>query len=237
MFALFRRRTVYVPTWFGCLVLLAALVTPITLWTFWGEEFLSTTSKVPAEVLIVEGWTHEDGADAAAAEFARPSEHYQYIVAAGGLTGERWFRARWSDVGIIHKELLHLGISDRVVIGAQAPDVDSQRTYQTALTAVHVLEQHGIHPATVNILTRGVHARRSRLVYAKAFGPHTRVGVIAWTPPGFDSGQWWSSSERAIDFIKESVGYFYEALFSSGRAWRHTPAVLPTDSLPTDSNP
>jgi hypothetical protein len=232
MFALFRRRTVYVPTLFGCLILLAALFTPVMVWTLLGENFLSTTTRLPAEVLIVEGWTHEDGADAAAAEFTRPSEHYQYIVAAGGLTGEHWFRARWSDVDIIHKELQHIGITDRVFIGAQAPDVESQRTYQTALTAVRVLEQRGIHPATVNILTRGVHARRSRLVYAKAFGPQTRVGVIAWTPPGFDSGHWWSSSERAIDFIKESVGYFYEAFFSSGRAWRHTPTVPPQSSSP-----
>ncbi|HVU33787.1 MAG TPA: ElyC/SanA/YdcF family protein [Opitutaceae bacterium] len=222
-----------VPTLLGCIVLLALIGTPIALWTFCGERFLSVTARVPSKILIVEAWMHEDGAHAAAAEFSRPGADYDHVVATGGLTGEHWFRQRWSEVDIVRRELSRLGIESPVFIPAPAPDVESQRTYLNAVSARDALARRGIHPTTIDVLTRGVHARRSRLVFQKVFGPQTKVGVIAWIPPGFDRGHWWDESERAIDFIKESAGYFFEALLSSGRPWHHaddTSAVSPAPS-------
>ena len=63
-----------------------------------------------------------------------------------------------------------------------------------------------------------LHARRSHLVYEKAYGPGTEVGVIAWEPSAYAAGPWWRSSERSIEFLVQSVGYFYELLLNSGRA-------------------
>jgi len=60
------------------------------------------------------------------------------------------------------------------------------------------------------------------LIFAKAFSPHTRVGVISWTPKDFSAGPWWKSSDRAEDMIKETVGYAYELLLNSGR-WSNAP--------------
>jgi hypothetical protein len=38
---------------------------------------------------------------------------------------------------------------------------------------------------TMNVFTFGSHARWSHLVYEKAYGPGTEVGVIAWEPSAY----------------------------------------------------
>ena len=70
----------------------------------------------------------------------------------------------------------------------------------------------------MNVFTFGSDAGRSHLVNEKAYGPGTEVGVIAWEPSAYAAGPWWRSSERSIEFLVQSVGYFYELLLNSGRA-------------------
>ena len=86
-----------------------------------------------------------------------------------------------------------------------------------AVSAWRSLHAAGAMPSAINVYTRGAHARRSRLVFAKVFGPATKVGVISWQPTDFAAEHWWHSSERTEDLIKETVGYTFELLFNSGR--------------------
>lgn len=206
-----------VPTLWGWLLLLVLFAVPILGWTFFGENFLATTHRVPADTLVVEAWLREDGALAAAPEFSNPEMHYRFLVAAGGLTGERWHKRRWNEVEVVREQLEQMKFPSSAFIAANTPDVEIQRTYETAVAARRALESHGIKPTGINVLTRGPHARRSRLVFQKAFGPDVPVGVIAWKPPGFAEQRWWQSSERALDFLKESLGWVYEGTLSSGR--------------------
>jgi len=46
------------------------------------HPFLAVTHRVPAKVLVVEGWTHVYGVDAAVQEFK--SGHYERILTTGG---------------------------------------------------------------------------------------------------------------------------------------------------------
>jgi hypothetical protein len=76
-----------------------------------------------------------------------------------------------------------------------------------------------VHPVAVNVFTAGAHARRSQLVYRKVFGSKVKVGVISWGAPERNSRRaWWTSSERTLELFKETLGYTYELLFSSGRS-------------------
>lgn len=43
------------------------------------------------------------------------------------------------------------------------------------------------------------------------------VGTIAWIPQNDEGKSLWESSGRVKDFFIESFGYFFEALFNSGR--------------------
>src|SRR5262249_31161001 len=129
------------------------------------------------------------------------------------------------------------------IVVAPANDSESQRTYESAVAVARALRVRGIHPKCLNVFTLGPHARRSRLVFAKVFGPETKVGVIAWEKADYDSMPWWRSSERARELIPETAGYFFEVLLNSRRS--SSPArgfsspgfPPPSRALPTFLNP
>jgi uncharacterized SAM-binding protein YcdF (DUF218 family) len=212
---LIRRRTVWLPTLLGWAVLSILFITPLVLWWFQGEAFFSRTDRVPADVLVVEGWVGMECPQAVAAEF----EHGEYrnLVITGGMTGEPWSQRRWSYVEETELSLIRHGVPKGRILDAPTRDTERQRTYEMAVASWRALKTNEIQPTGINVFTRSSHARRSRLVFAKVFGSSTKVGVISWAPPGYDSGPWWRSSGRAVEFLKETVGYLYELLLNSGR--------------------
>jgi hypothetical protein len=210
-----QRRTVWWPTLLGWLCIVILAVGPAVWWCSYGESFLSLNRQLPADVLVVEGWIGPVGTRAAGAEFEKRG--YQYIVASGGLTGERWNEPRWSYAEGAGIELARFGIPADKIIVAPSKGVENQRTFESAVAVWRALQARGIQPRTLNVFTFGAHARRSRMVFAKVFRPGTEVGVIAWTPPGFEVGPWWRSSERSRELLTETAGYLYEAVFNSGR--------------------
>lgn len=218
---LLQRRQVPVPTLWGWACLLVLVGVPLVVWWTYGEEFFSLTQRQPAEALVVEGWIGIDGVSAAKAEFEAGG--YRYIVTAGALTNNRWGRQQWN-YAIEAGELLHnLGVPAEKVIIAPARDTESHRTFEAALAVRQTLEQRGLHFKNVNVFTLGVHARRSRLVFAKALPAGTAVGVIAWSPPDYRPEPWWRSSSRALDLMKETVGWLFEAGLNSGRTSNSPP--------------
>lgn len=213
---LFRRRTIRWPTWVGWLCLLPLLGALPAWWWFSGESFLSLTTREPAEVLVVEGWIGRTGVAAAKAEFETGG--YRWLVATGGTTREGgWVEDGWSFAVAAEEELLRLGVPREAVVIAPAGQVESQRTYRSAMATREALAARGIRPRAVNILTEGPHGRRSRLVFARVLGRGTRVGVVSWQPPEDRHGHWWQSSERAKDLVTETTGYWFELLAGSGR--------------------
>jgi len=213
----FTRRTIIWPTWFGwCLLLIPSVALPATI--LWGaERFLAALNRTSAEVLILEAWTKDEGAVAAANEFQSHPGQYKFVVSTGGLTGEGWTMKRWREDEIGERVMRNAGVPADKIIRAPAPDVETHRSYVAAVTARDVLTARGIHPRAINLITRGAHARRSRLIYSRVFGPNVEVGVVGWNPPGYGITPWWRSSDRATDVLKESVGYLYELFLHSGR--------------------
>ena len=123
---------------------------------------------------------------------------------------------------VARKELLRLGVPPAKLLSASAGETDTQRTYASAVATRAALATHGIEPQAVNLLTRGPHSRRSRIVFSKVLGPRVRVGAISWNPPGSGQGRWWQSSERAKELVTETAGYWFEALAGSGRWMRRS---------------
>jgi hypothetical protein len=212
------RRTVWCPTFLGSFCIVALPVIPITWWCNYGESFLSLTQRLPAEVLVVEGWIGRDGVRAAAAEFERGG--YRYVVTTGGLTTAKgWIEPGWSYAEGAAQELVRLGVAKNRLIVATAADSESQRTYSSAVAVRKALDSMEIQPQALNVFTLGPHARRSRLVYAKVEGRETEVGVIGWAPPSDEAVPWWRSSDRAKELLTETAGYVYEVLLNSGRGF------------------
>ncbi|MBV9105040.1 MAG: YdcF family protein [Verrucomicrobia bacterium] len=210
-------RTIWWPTWVGWLCILLLLVIPVVWWCICAESFLSLTRRLPAEVLVVEGWIGDDGIRASAGEFER--HRYQYIVASGGPSFDRWDEGHLSYAEMAERELIRAGVPKDRIIVAPARDADHQRTYVSALAVSRALEARAIQPKRLNLFTLGAHARRSRLIFAKALRSGTDVGVISWVPYCNAAVPWWRSSERAKNLITETVGYMFEILLNSGRGF------------------
>ncbi len=215
-FHLFQRRLGWFPTWLGWMVLLFLVIGPVSFWWFRGEAFLAETTRIPAEVLVVEGWIGREGFQAALAEFRQGT--YRYLVTSGGVSTNNWDNQRWNYAESARNEFIRLGVPSEVIIAAPAGDNAEQRTYESAVAVARELEARGIHPHALVVFTIGAHARRSRLVYAKASPQSIAVGVISWTPSFLPKGPWWKSSVRAEALLKETVGWCLEILFNSGRS-------------------
>jgi len=218
--SLLRRRMIWWPTFTGWLCLVCLFFVPILLWFFLGESYLGKTERLPSQFLVVEAWIGTEGMKAAAAEFQQAG--YRSIVATGGLTNDRWSAQRFSYTEMARYELSRAGVPPDRIIAAPAADVETQRTFASALAVRKVLLSRDEPPATVNVFTLRAHARRSQLIFAKVLGPQIRVGVVAWVPVTDGSDLWWESSERAVDLIKETAGWMFELLLNSGR-WSSQP--------------
>jgi len=204
------------------------LITPAFWWCSSAKSFLSLTQRLPAEVLVVEGWIGRDAICAAAAEFKQRG--YQYVVATGGMRDQRSGESNSSYAEIAERELIRSGVLKNKIIVAHARDTESQRTYESAMAVWRALRAKGVQPKALNVFTFAAHARRSRLIFAKVCAPETDVGVIGWTPSDYEAGPWWRSSERAKELLTETAGYVYEALLNSGRS-----SNRPSDESSPDS--
>ncbi len=208
-------RTVCCPTWFGSFCLVGFLAMPVVWWWSCAESFLSLTSRLPAEVLVVEGWIGYAGIRAAAAEFEERG--YQYVVVTGGLPEEGWVERRLSYAEMAERELIRSGVAQEKIIAAPVEDIQRQRTYQSAVAVWKALQARNAQPKALNVFTLGPHARRSFAVFTKVFWPTTNVGVVSWVPSGYWAAPWWRSSARAKELLTETPAYLYEELLNSGR--------------------
>ena len=87
------------------------------------------------------------------------------------------------------------------------------RTYSSALALRDWLRAHDVQVRSLNIVTEGAHARRTRLLFEKALGPNVTVGVIAVPSPDFDARRWWRYSEGVEEVVTEGVAYLYAKFF------------------------
>jgi hypothetical protein len=75
------------------------------------------------------------------------------------------------------------------------------------------LQEHDAMPAELNLMSLGAHARRSRLLFEKAFGRDTRVGIIALEDRDYDPELWWKSSQGVRTVTDELIAYGYARLW------------------------
>jgi hypothetical protein len=204
---LLRRKETWRLTAKGWLALLAGAMAVLAIVFLGVHPFLAVTKPVPAEVLVVEGWIPDFALLQAAHEFQ--AGHYRLLLTIGGPV-----RAgvnldpddTYADMAA--KTLKHFTRSDAIV-PVPSQGVARDRTYSGALGARRWLAAHRQQAVAINVVTLGVHARRSRLLFEKAFGSDVAVGVIAVPDQDYDQKHWWRYSEGVKEVISESAAYVY----------------------------
>jgi hypothetical protein len=208
---LLRRRPCLVPTWRGWLLLTLALASLALILTRRIGPFLAVTDSIPGGVLVVEGWDPGFMLEAAVAEFRR--NHYDTVcviglpVEAGTLLSEYRNHAH---VGAA--SLVKLGLSTNDVHALPTTHIRRDRTYAMALSVKHWLRDNRLSATNVNVMTGGPHARRSRLIFEKAFGQGFAVGIISLSADPDEVQRWWRSSQGTREVIGETIAYAYARL-------------------------
>lgn len=206
--ALIVRRERWVLTWKGRLLVLA-VVAPLTVILGRGAgAFLAITSPVGGQFLIVEGWMPTYAYREAAAQFRKGG--YQKAIAAGTLDWDASGELRHHFGG---EKLIRFGVARELVVTTSSDEIRHDRTFHAAMAVKRWLQDQGLQATSIDIVTIGPHARRSRLLYEKALGAEVKVGVIAVEDRRFAPNHWWRSSVGVRAVIGEAIAYVYARLF------------------------
>lgn len=205
---LLRQRECWRPTARGwlALCLLLPLLAYAGLRT--AHPFLSVTDPLPGGLLVVEGWAPDKVIAAAWTEFKQG--RYEKIYVTGGPLEQGAFLSEYESYARLGAAtLVKLGAATNQVEAVPARAVVQDRTYASAVALRNWLLESGRSPDKLQLITTGPHARRSRLMYEKAFGNGTRVGVTAMPVDGYDPRHWWRSSAGVRNVLSEVFGYLY----------------------------
>jgi len=176
------------------------------------HPFLSVSDPVASSVLVVEGWVSDYAMAAAVQEFTRGGYSVLYVTGGPMERGAPLSdHASYASLGAAVAE--RLGVPTRQVQAVPAPRVRRDRTYASALALRDWMETRDLRPPSLNVVTVGPHARRTRVLYEEAFGEGCRVGVISVEPEEYDPGRWWAYSQGVRSVMSETAAYLYVRIF------------------------
>jgi uncharacterized SAM-binding protein YcdF (DUF218 family) len=200
-------------SWTGWILLLVVILSGAALGVRHIHPFLAKTHRIPTRYLVVEGWIHDYGIDAALVEFR--TGVYEFIVTTGGpVQGSGPYTNDFNtSASVAADRLIARGASPERVYMVPSRVVDRDRTYSSARALRTWLESRQEKTPAITILTEALHARRSRLLFELAFEGSAKVGIIAVPNPDYDARRWWYYSEGVREVLGESIAYLYARLF------------------------
>ena len=202
------RRQCLVPTPRGWVLFTLLSIALVVTGVLRVHPFLAVTESVPGGVLVVEGWVPDYALEEAQTEFKRNRYHKLYVT--GGPLGRGEYLSEYKTYAELGAAtLVRMGMSTDTVEAVPAPWVQQDRTHASAMTLRGLLQQRAAGEVTINVVSLGVHARRSRLLFQRVFGGGTQVGVIAIEDRGYDPRRWWKFSQGVRTVIDEFVAYIY----------------------------
>ena len=209
-----RRREVWQLTWRARLLLLALLVGLGVVLARGMGGFLAVSEPVRGRYLVVEGWMPAFAYQYAADVYR--GGHYERVIAVGALPDFALSNGTPREFAAVGS-LTAAGIPREAIVEAMGGPVHQDRTFHSALNVRQWLESQGIASTSLDVITLGPHARRSRLLFEEALGPGVVVGVHAVPDPRYDLAHWWRSSEGVRGVLGETIAYVYARLFFNPR--------------------
>jgi hypothetical protein len=210
--ALLTRRSIWLPTVWGWLVVFVLAFVLVGLMLGGVHEFLAEDDPgVGAEVLVVEGWLGPD--ELREAVPLMRSAGYRKVVTAGGpirAWAERLGASTYA--GLARQYLIEQGLNAHDVIAVASPDSAQNRTYLSAVMVREWALAQTPPPRRIDVLSSGVHSRRTRRMYQLAFGNSARVGIRSAQPSDYEVETWWQTSAGAKAVVVESISWLWSVL-------------------------
>jgi hypothetical protein len=173
------------------------------------QPFLAPTERQPAKILVVEGWIADYAIRAAVKEFQDGGYEKVYVTGGPVVGLGRYVNDFQTSASVGAELLVKAGVPSAVVQMTPSHESGHDRTYSSAVALREWWRAHGVVATNFNVLTEDVHARRTQLLFQKAFGDGARAGVVAVRDPDYDPAHWWHYSEGVRQILAESVAYLY----------------------------
>ena len=172
------------------------------------DPFLSKSAPIQGEITVVEGWLPDEGLRKAKAYYE--AEGYRRMLLTGGPLTMGYHLAQYKTHARMARATLEaIGMAPKLLAEVPGPPVKRDRTYASARAIRQWLESNGEANTPFDIFTQGPHARRSWLLYRKAFSGGRPIGIVSYPPDQYDPNHWWTTSEGLRSVIAETIGWLY----------------------------
>ena len=207
-----RKRLCHRLTIQGWLLVLFALTMLVAVYLSVAQRFLAVSEPIDTKIMILEGWISD--AEVSQAMQTLKNKNYNFLLITGAPVTKGGALAPYHDYAELTLEnLKKQGYTANNIIAIPVKLVRKDRTYASAVEVKTWLEQHNRSPAALNIFTSAAHARRTRLLYRKAFGEKTEIGIVALENPDYNPDHWYTSSNGVRVVLGETIAYLYALLF------------------------
>jgi hypothetical protein len=178
------------------------------------HPFLAVSAPVRSDLLVVEGWL-PSGNVRAATEIIGSGRYRRVFVTGGPIDGTGEYDPNYGTyAGQGYRRLRDCGANTNLLVLVPSPSRKRDRTFTEAVALKEWFEKSdGLSPSSFNLLTVATHARRSRLLFQKAFGREVDIGVIALPPVDYPANRWWHYSAGVKEVLSEAISYLYVRLF------------------------
>jgi uncharacterized SAM-binding protein YcdF (DUF218 family) len=189
----------------GALGLLLAVAFPLAVY-----PFLAQTQPVNSGTMIIEGWVSDSALSQAAAIFVAGHYHKILVLQGSDEADEKYIErtGKRRECNDHAQTLVNYGVPSSSIGTLLYPVTERDRTYHEAEAARDWLIQHS-NERSFDVVTVGPHARRSKMMFTKAFGRSVAIGIIALNDPTYDPNHWWRTSEGVRDVLGEVIAYIY----------------------------
>ncbi len=207
---LFKQYTIWLPSLWGCLLILFLLsFTGFFAFKHLGF-FLAYQHPVESDILVIDGWLTEEGLHTAAEHIKQ--NDYSLLITSGGPITQKL-------VNPLHDNyaeqatfvLTQYDISSDKIVTVPTPASAQNRTYLSAVSVRDWLANSKRDYKSITLFTGGVHSRRSHMLYKMAFDDDKKIGVILAAPNGYELNQWWTSSRGVKAVLGETISLIWTA--------------------------
>ena len=212
---LIKRKERWTLTIIGWFILIFSAIIFITLAIISAYPFLAIKQPVKADILVVEGWLPDYAIEKAIEEFKK--RNYRTIVSIGGPIETGFHLSKYKTYAeLAGATLKRLGMNEASIAVVPTSRVKKDRTYASALALKNWIHKSSLTTKSLNIYSLGPHARRSRLLFNKAFDYGIEIGVLNTDDLDYDPNNWWKTSNGVRSVIDEIIAYCYARFFFYG---------------------
>ncbi len=211
-FQILKRRNCVRPTILGWVIIFVFLAIIFRLSLVGIYYYLTVNKPVNSKTLVLEGWVPAY-AIKDAINYYKENNYDRIIVTGLPIVNFEFISAYKNTAQATALALKHYGYYDTVYIATVPTNILIDRTYNTAVVTRMLFDDNSNWPKNFNIYSVGVHARRSRFMFEKAFESDFDIGIIAHRDRTFDPKHWWKSSKGFRNVSNEFVATLYVMLF------------------------